>query len=64
MAEPRQMLCASCGIPLLVDVENEQQHEEALKMFGRRGDSPGMVIVCDHCFFEVVAQMKLTKGES
>ena len=61
---PVTIMCAQCGIPLLVDDSDESKHAEAVKLWGRRGDSPGMVVVCDSCFFEVIATMKLTKGES
>ena len=56
--------CASCGIPLLVDEKDEEKHDEAMKLWGKRGDAPGMVVVCDDCFLEALAAMKLTKGES
>ena len=58
------IMCAQCGVPLLVDDSDEAKHEESVKLWGKRGDALGMVIVCNACFIEVMSTMPLTKGES
>jgi len=58
--------CSQCGcpVPFVDGVSDEEKHAEAVHLWGKRGDAPGMVIVCEDCFLGILASIKLTKGES
>ena len=58
--------CAQCGGTFLFDdTPDEEKQTEALQLWGQRGDAPGMVLVCEECFLEVLKQaIPMTKGES
>jgi hypothetical protein len=41
--------CAHCG-GTFVSHHDASAQRESLALWGRRGDAPGMTIVCDDCF--------------
>lgn len=47
--------CSDCGDTFEAGRPDEEAQQEALENFGRRGDAPGMAIVCDDCYKEIMA---------
>lgn len=59
MSGPRTYVCQQCrGVFEFVDGKDEEAHEEALQIWGCRGDAPGMAIVCDDCFREIMSDVQ------
>jgi DNA-directed RNA polymerase subunit RPC12/RpoP len=52
---PSTYICENCGREFPFEHEaDEAAHAEAEAIFGCRGDAPGMAIVCDDCFVELM----------
>jgi hypothetical protein len=54
MSEPTHT-CAQCGGVFTSERSDEEAHAEAMRDFGKDGRQPGMVVVCDDCYREIVA---------
>ncbi len=50
--------CAECGGTFEQGRPDEEAHAEAVRDFGRRGDAPGMAIVCDDCYDAIMARVR------
>lgn len=47
--------CAHCGEMFESGrPDQEAAHAEAVTLWGRRGDAPGMAEICDDCFQEIM----------
>lgn len=57
--DPDTYVCHECGgrFPKGGRPDEEAQ-AEAVQNFGQRGDAPGMVIVCDDCYHEIMARIR------
>lgn len=53
----RDYTCAQCGGAFQDGWTDEEAHAEAVQNFGRRGDEPGMVKVCDDCYRDIMADL-------
>ena len=49
--------CDQCGRTFKRGRPDEEAHVEALRLFGVRGDAPGMAIVCDDCYCEILGRI-------
>lgn len=57
---PDHFTCQECGrtLPKAPGPEaDEAAHAEAVRNFGKRGDAPGMAIVCDDCYRAILARL-------
>lgn len=50
--------CAECGGEFEFARDDEDAQAEAVQNFGRRGDAPGMAIVCDDCYKRIIAEIR------
>jgi hypothetical protein len=50
--------CQACGQTFYFGWADELAQAEAVANFGRRGDTPGMVIVCDDCYRAMLADWR------
>lgn len=50
-------VCSDCGGTFERGRPDEDAQHEALEQFGRRGDAPGMVIVCDDCYRRIMTEI-------
>ena len=50
--------CAQCGRTFQRGRPDEEAQAEAVRNFGTRGDAPGMTVVCDDCFREIMQRIK------
>lgn len=58
MTTPQTFTCGECGGTFPFDpAQDEEAHQEALHLFGERGDAPDMAIVCDDCYVEISRTM-------
>ena len=46
----RYYVCEGCHQEFFTEQDDEIAQAEAVKNFGRRGDSPDMAVVCDDCY--------------
>lgn len=51
----RSYTCADCGGTFDEGWPDERAQQEALEVFGKRGDAPGMAKVCDDCYREIMS---------
>lgn len=51
---PVNYTCAQCGGVFTSERSDEEAHVEAARNFGKDGHQPGMVVVCDDCYREIV----------
>ena len=51
-------ICDNCGGRFARNPDDEAVHAEALENFGVRGDAPGMAIVCDGCYREIMKRIR------
>ena len=56
--DPKFFTCAQCGRRFPRLGPDEEAQAEALENFGVRGDAPGMAIVCDDCYREIMARIR------
>jgi hypothetical protein len=52
---PTLYTCADCGGTFDTCQPDEVAQQEALEVFGKRGDAPGMAIVCDDCYRQIMS---------
>jgi hypothetical protein len=43
-------VCANCGGEFEEAWDDEEAQAEAVRDFGKRGEAPGMAVVCDDCY--------------
>jgi hypothetical protein len=55
---PQTFRCENCGKELEKGWADELAHHEAVRQWGRRGDEPGMAVVCDDCYREIMTWWK------
>jgi DNA-directed RNA polymerase subunit RPC12/RpoP len=51
----RSYTCSDCGQTFDTARPDEEAQQEAVANFGKRGDAPGMAIVCDDCYREIMS---------
>jgi hypothetical protein len=56
-ADDRVFTCTQCGGTFTAERDDDEAQAEALALWGKRGDAPGMAIVCDDCFVEFLAAL-------
>jgi len=61
MSEAREYCCAHCGGTFVSAWDDEDANQEAVEQWGRRGDDPSMVVVCDDCYREFMAWRETEK---
>jgi hypothetical protein len=57
MPEPDTYTCEQCGGTFEKGRPDEEPQAESVRNFGVRGDAPGMAIVCDDCYQEIMRRM-------
>jgi NAD-dependent SIR2 family protein deacetylase len=57
----RTFTCADCGGTFDSEQEDAVAQQEALDRFGRRGDAPEMVIVCDECYQAILSDLQAAR---
>ena len=50
--------CELCGGAFTSGRSEEEAQAEALRLWDRRGDAPGMAVVCEDCFQELMAWLR------
>jgi hypothetical protein len=55
MSQPT-FTCAQCGGDFTSERSDEEAHAEAERNVGKDGRAPGMVVVCDDCYGDVMAR--------
>lgn len=55
--------CSDCGGTFESERSDEAAHQEALIAFGRRGDAPGMAVVCDECYNDIMKRLTMKEVE-
>jgi hypothetical protein len=56
--DPETFTCMECGGTFNLSRPDEEAQREAVENFGVRGDAPGMAIVCDDCYHEIMARIR------
>lgn len=49
--------CENCGGEFESGWSDDEAQAESVENFGQRGDDPGMAIVCDDCFRDVMERI-------
>ena len=49
--------CEDCGGTFESERSDEEAQQEAVEIWGVRGDDPGMALVCDDCFNAIMASL-------
>lgn len=57
MSESDTYTCAHCGGTFERGWTDEEAQAESVQNFGVRGDAPGMALVCDDCYQEIMTRM-------
>jgi hypothetical protein len=60
---PDTYTCSDCGGTFETERSDEAAHEEAVRNFGRRGDSGGMALVCDDCYKRILGEIGAERRE-
>jgi hypothetical protein len=55
--KPETFVCEQCGGTFPMG-DDEEAQAESVENFGVRGDAPGMAIVCDDCYNQIMAEIK------
>ena len=61
MTKPLTYTCAHCG-GTFDSYNDEEAHAEAVRNWGKRGDAPGMEIICDDCHRQFMAWLRKHEG--
>jgi hypothetical protein len=51
--------CAQCGGVFTSERSDEEAHAEAVNNWGADGRAPGMVVVCDDCYRDVMVRRQM-----
>ncbi len=61
--EKTEYRCAQCGGEFKTAWSDDDAQRESEQLWGRRGDTPGMALVCDDCFNEITRRVGAERGK-